>query len=64
MTRLEAYRYMLEGKKVTHPLLSDSKWSVDSERVVRVDGSLDNDWNCIFFSVQYLSTGWSLYEPY
>lgn len=61
MTRLEAYRLMLEGKQVTHPMLTKSVWSLDLERRVRVNGST-LDWSLEFFQMDYLDDQWSMYD--
>lgn len=61
MTRLEAYRHMLEGGQVIHPMLSDSLWSLDPNREIRVNGS-NLDWSQEFFSMDYLSNQWGVYD--
>lgn len=61
MTRVEAYRLMLEGKQVTHPMLPDSLWSLDLARKVRVNGS-NLDWSMEFFQMDYLENQWKLYD--
>jgi hypothetical protein len=61
MTRIEAYRYMLEGKHVTHPMLSKSVWSLDPYRNVRVNGST-LDWSIEFFQMDYLENQWEIYD--
>lgn len=61
MTRLEAYKLMLEGKQVTHPMLTKTVWSIDTERKVRVDGS-NLDWSLEFFRMEYLENQWELYD--
>lgn len=61
MTRLEAYRHMLEGKQVIHPMLDKSVWSLDPERKVRVNGST-LDWSLEFFQMDYLDSQWEMYD--
>lgn len=61
MTRLEAYRHMLEGKQFTHPLLPDSVWWLDENRQIRVNGS-NLDWSLEFFQMNYLENKWELYD--
>lgn len=61
MTRVEAYRLMLEGKQVTHPMLPDSLWSLDLARKVRVNGS-NLDWSIEFFQMDYLENQWEMYD--
>lgn len=61
MTRLAAYRLMLEGKQVTHPMLPETVWSIDTERKVRVNGS-NLDWGLEFFRMEYLENQWEMYD--
>lgn len=61
MTRLEAYKLMLEGEQVTHPMLSEFTWNLDSDRQVRVSGS-NLDWSMEFFQMDYLENQWELYD--
>lgn len=61
MTRLDAYKCMLEGKQVTHPMLPDSLWSLDLARKVRVNGS-NLDWSIEFFQMDYLENQWEMYD--
>lgn len=52
---------MLEGKQVTHPMLSKSVWSLDPDRKVRVNGST-LDWSLEFFQMDYLENQWGMYD--
>lgn len=61
MTRIEAYRHMLEGNTLHHHLLPGGIWRVDLDRCIRVNNS-SSDWSTEFFSVDYLEDGWELYD--
>lgn len=61
MTRIEAYKHMLEGKHVTHPIMPNYLWGLTHERKIVVDGSVSG-WNGLFFIMSSLSDGWSLHE--
>lgn len=61
MTRVEAYRYMLEGKQVTHKRLPGSVWSLGPDRKVRTNNT-SSDWSQEFFNMVFLQDGWSLYD--
>lgn len=52
---------MLEGEQVTHPMLSEFTWNLDSDRQVRVSGS-NLDWSMEFFQMDYLENQWELYD--
>ena len=62
MTRVEAYKLMLEGKQVIHPKFPYSVWAIGSDRIVRANDT-GLDWSEVFFLLDALHDGWSLYEP-
>ena len=61
MTRVEAYRLMLEGKQVIHPKFPDSVWAMGSDRIVRANDTR-LDWSEAFFLIDTLHDGWKLYD--
>ena len=63
MTRIEAYKLMLEGKRVEHHRLPGAVWSLGPDRKVRTNGII-SDWNQEFLNMVFLQDGWKLHEPY
>lgn len=61
MTRVEAYKLMLEGKQVIHPKFPDSAWAMGSDRIVRANDTT-LDWSEVFFLLDTLHDGWSLHD--
>lgn len=61
MTRVEAYRLMLESKQVIHKGLPGSIWSLGPDREIRTN-STSSDWSQEFFNVPFLCDGWELHD--
>ena len=62
MNRVEAYKLMLEGKRVEHHGLPGVTWSLGPDRKV-ITNNTSSDWSQEFFNVMFLQDGWKLHEP-
>lgn len=61
MTRVEAYKCMLEGKQIEHHMLPGAIWRLDADRIVRTN-TTSSDWGREFFSMVCLADGWKIYD--
>lgn len=62
MSRIEAYKHMLEGKRITHRKVPDDiVWSVDLAREVMTNKA-NSVWSPLFFTLCLFENGWEIYD--
>lgn len=61
MTRIEAYRYMLEGGIIVHPFMGDRPICLAKDRHIREDYTGFGVNNAFMYDV-HLADGWEPYE--